>query len=204
MIRLLLSSAFADCVEQCCAVLLEGGVVTVPTDTVYGLICAADAPAAARRIARIKGRPDEKPFALFVASWERLCREAITPSETAERLARRYWPGGLTLVVGAEASCPSAQNGTVGARCPDTAFLQAVLARCGGVLINTSLNRSGEPPVCSLEECDAILAETDLVIDGEALPPSAASTVVHCGKIPYQILREGAISAQAIAEALGD
>ena len=201
-LRYPLNSLQDNLVIHCACTILNGGVISVPTDTVYGFVCSPYNQTAIQRIMDIKRRPDEKPFALFVSSWERLCREAVMPSQSARILTQKFWPGALTIVAGAGEQCPAAREGAVGARCPDMLFLQRLLEECGGLLINTSLNRSGEPAVTSLEGLDEILEETDIVIDGGVLPPSLPSTVVNCISDPLQILREGAISAEEIRKAV--
>ncbi len=186
------------CGAACARVLQEGGLVCVPTETVYGLICLPDRSAAVARLAALKSRPADKPFALFTASWERLIREAVRPAPVAERLAAAFWPGPLTLVIAAEPECPAARGGTVGARCPDHPLAQEILAECGGLLINTSLNRSGEPAVWSLEGMDDWLFGVDLVIDGGTLPRRPASTVVDCTSDPPRILRAGGVTEESL------
>lgn len=188
----------AGCAADCVRVLQAGGLVCVPTETVYGLICLPDRPGAVARLTALKGRPAEKPFALFTASWARLTREAVHPSPVAERLAAAFWPGPLTLVIRAEPECPAAHGGTVGARCPDHHLAREILAGCGGLLINTSLNRSGESAVWSLEGMEDWLCGVDLVIDGGTLPRRPASTVVDCASDPPRILRVGGVPEEAL------
>lgn len=182
--------------EICSRSINQGGVACVPTDTVYGLVCHPRRTDAIERIFQIKQRPKEKPFALFVGSIERMLQEPVTLSETGRALCRRYWPGSLTIVISAGASCPGVYKGKVGVRCPNHPWLREVMAACGGLLINTSLNKSGEPAVCSLDGLDQLLDETDLVVDGGVLPRRRPSTVVDCtGRVPA-VLREGDLSEQ--------
>lgn len=176
----------------------QGQVLGVPTETVYGLICSPRFPEAVKRISSIKGRPDHKPFALFVQSIERAEREDVTINDNARKLAKAFWPGPLTLVLSAADSCPCAYQGSVGMRCPDYPFILEFLAQTGGLLVNTSLNRSGEPPVWELDREDAILEEIDLVIDGGRLQEQAPSTVVDCRQEPCKVLREGALGTAEI------
>ncbi len=193
-----------ECVDECVRVLRGGGLVCVPTETVYGLIGLPGQADTLARLTALKGRPAGKPFALFTSSWERLTREPVRPSPAAERLADIFWPGPLTLVIAADSGCPAAHAGTVGARCPDHPLVQGVLAGCGGLLINTSLNRSGEPAVWSLEAMEEWLLGVDLVVDGGTLPRRPASTVVDCTMNPPRILRAGGISESALRKVLDD
>ena len=191
-----------ECVDECVQVLRGGGLVCVPTETVYGLICLPGQADAVIRLLALKGRPADKPFALFTSSWERLAREAVRPSPAAQRLADAFWPGPLTLVIAADVGCPAVYAGTVGARCPDHPLVQAVLAGCGGLLINTSLNRSGEPAVWNLDGMEEWLRGVDLVVDGGTLPRRPASTVVDCTVDPPRILRAGGIPETALRREL--
>lgn len=197
-----LNESFKDCVSTTVKTLADGGVVCVPTDTVYGIVCRADSAASIERMKEIKHRPPDKPFALFVSSWFRIIEEAVKPSNSSEILAKRFWPGALTIVMQAEEKCPCANDGTVGVRCPDTPFLRLVMDSCGGVLVNTSMNRSGEPPVCSLAEIHEILNEVDVVIDAGLLPYRKPSTVVNCAIDPPNVLRAGEIPEAEIFRAL--
>ncbi|MEW6233856.1 MAG: L-threonylcarbamoyladenylate synthase [Candidatus Omnitrophota bacterium] len=185
-------------IDHAAQALREGKILCIPTDTVYGLICSPFIESALHRLADLKNRPRFKPFALFVSDMPRLLRENVTPSERAERLTQRFWPGALTIVMAAEDDCPCAYGGTVGARSPNHPLAQALLTKCGGLLANTSLNRSGEPPARSLHDVGAFLENIDIAIDAGVLPPRPASTVVDCSQSPIKILREGGISAQAV------
>ncbi|MBN2326547.1 MAG: L-threonylcarbamoyladenylate synthase, partial [Candidatus Omnitrophica bacterium] len=131
-------------------VIQKGGVVCTPTETVYGLVCSTR-PESIERLSKIKGRPSNKPFALFASSWRRMLKEDIETCPAADILAGAFWPGALTVVVFASAACPGAYAGSAGVRCPDHSFVQDLLRECGGLVINTSLNRSGEPEYRSLD-----------------------------------------------------
>ncbi len=181
-------------IEKAAEIIMEGGIVCVPTDTVYGIICSASIPSAIERMAHIKKRPDDKPFALFTPSWERFAEEAVSPNTAAIRLAEKFWPGPLTLVVAAQDECPCVHQGAVGVRCPMDDIVQSILSQCGSLLANTSLNVSGEKPVWSLSGMHEFLDSFDLVIDCGVLPRKSSSTVVDCRKTPPAILREGIIT----------
>ena len=184
------------CGAACARVLREGGLVCVPTETVYGLICLPDRPAAVA--AGGAQEPPEQALRPVHGVVGAADREAVRPRPVAERLAAAFWPGPLTLVIAAEPECPAARGGTVGARCPDHPLAQEILAECGGLLINTSLNRSGEPAVWSLEGMDDWLFGVDLVIDGGTLPRRPASTVVDCASDPPRILRAGGVTEESL------
>jgi len=168
-----------------------GGVVMYPTSTVYGIGgCAYDA-VAAQRIAEIKGRP---PGGLIVLAFEPELHGAL-----ARRLAERFWPGPLTLVVPAWPGLPSevlAADGTVAVRPPLHPMAQA-LVRAVGPITSTSANPAGAPPPRRPSD---VTLPVDAVIDVGPLPPSPASTIVRADT--GELLREGAIPARAIAALL--
>ncbi len=198
-----LSIDHPECVARAVHALRQGGILCVPTETVYGFICPA-LTSSMERLSSIKRRPANKPFALFVSSWERIQREAIDPCPTAERLGHRLWPGPLTLVIPARDPCPGVYRGSVGVRCPDYPLVQEILRECGGLLINTSVNRSGEAEYRSLTNPDDFLQQADLLIDGGTLPERLPSTVVDCRIHPPKILREGEIGAETISQCLDE
>ena len=182
-----------NAVTECAAWLDLGGVVAVPTETVYGLVCRHDRFGAIDKLFEIKNRPFDKPFALFVQSYE-TADNWIEPNPIATTLAEKFWPGPLTLVVSSYTSCPAAYDGAVGLRCPDHAFVQQLLEHCDGVLVNTSLNFCGNPP--------ATCIDADLAVDAGQLAPQMPSAVVDCRTSPPQILRPGSIPYGEILGAL--
>ncbi len=198
----ILSLTHPECVPRIVDVIKRGGIVCLPTETVYGLVCSTQNQVAIRRVANLKGRPQEKPFALFCSSWERMAREALEENLLAKSLAHHFWPGPLTLVLAARPSCPGYFRGSVGVRCPAHDFVQAVLAACGGLLMNTSLNRSGQPECRSIAEAGDMLKEIDLAIDDGALPYRLPSTVLDCRMQPPLVLREGGIAGAEIAKVI--
>jgi L-threonylcarbamoyladenylate synthase len=185
-----------------------GGIVAFPTDTVYGIAVALDTPGGIERLFAAKGRPPDKAIALLVADAEQ-ATEIGEVNGPASALARSFWPGGLTLVVPrrADVTLPAAlgglgANATVGLRVPDHEAPQA-LARAVGPLPTTSANRSGEPEARDADELEALLGSSlDLILDGGTASGGVASTVVDATREPVRILREGAISAEAIGRCL--
>lgn len=186
--------------DECVRILDAGGIVALPTETVYGIVARADREDAIQRLKKIKGRPDNKPFALFVREWNDLSPRWAPHKPQAQALTQRFWPGPLTLVVNAASDCPAAYEGAVGARAPDHTFVNELLQRCGGLLVNTSLNRSGDPPASSLNGLADLLKELDLTIDAGDLPHRLPSVVVDCQGDSPRLLREGEISFYAIEE----
>ncbi len=161
-----------------------GAVVLVPTETVYGLVGNFADPEARARIFQLKARSADKKLGCFLASWRRYDGEA---PEYARRLAERYFPGPLTLIL------PGKNGETIGVRVPDHPFLLKVLAQLPFALAQTSANLSGagDSPDC-LAALAQLNGEVDLAIDGGALAPGAVgSTVVDCtGEVP-RVVRQG-------------
>lgn len=191
-----------ECVPRTVDVLNHGGIVCLPTETVYGLVCSTQNQEAISRMANLKGRPQNKPFALFCSSWERMMQEEVEDSPQAKSFARHFWPGPLTLVLTAYPSCPGHFRGSVGVRCPAHDLVQAVLSACGGLLMNTSLNRSGEPECRTIAEAEDMIQKIDLAIDGGLLPFRLPSTVLDCRIQPPVVLREGGIATDEIMKVL--
>jgi L-threonylcarbamoyladenylate synthase len=196
------ASGIANAVRK----LKEGGVVAFPTDTLYALGADATNPNAIERVFGIKGREAGKPLPLFVAGGEMARRYArLTPD--AEALARRYWPGALTLVLERHSSFESAAlagGETVALRAPDHRVALALVEGLDRPVTGTSANLAGGPdPVTAHDVIEALGDRVDLVLDGGACPRGQPSTIVDCTSSPPRVLREGAISAAEIAAALG-
>lgn len=187
-------------------ILRRGGLVAVPTETVYGLAGNGLDPEVIREIYEVKGRPAVKPISLMVpgsAAISRLCRE-VPPA--ALRLAERFWPGPLTLVLKAEENIPEilrAGGLTVGLRCPRQEQTLELLKKLDFPLGVPSANPSGKPsPVTAEEVLGYFDGKIDAVIDGGACALGQASTVLDMSTRPYRILRQGSLPEKAIAEAL--
>lgn len=168
--------------------LLHGGVVILPTDTVYGVVCHPDFPEALERIRAMKQRDRNKPFQLLVDTTETVWRWGACKSIEAERLAT-HWPGALTLVL------PTQNGVNEGFRVPNHPLLQRLLTACGGALRSTSVNLSGEPPAINAQAAQRALGDdVDLILDGGPANLGVASTVVAINAEGQRsILRQGAI-----------
>lgn len=183
-----------------------GGIVAIPTDTVYGLGIALSTPGGIERLFAVKRRPPEKGIALLLADAAQAA-ELSVETPTSGALAAAFWPGGLTLVLEQRAgvALPEALTGgasTIGVRVPDHPSPRA-LARALGPLPVSSANVSGEPEAATAAEILALLGdELDLVLDGGPARGGAPSTVVDASTDRPRILRAGAITRQRLAEAL--
>jgi L-threonylcarbamoyladenylate synthase len=187
-------------------VLRAGGVVAIPTDTVYGIAVALDTPGGIERLFEVKRRPPDKGIALLIDDAAQAASVGVmTPAAAA--LAGAFWPGGLTLVVRqrTDVRFPAALTGgaaTVGLRVPDHPMPRA-LARATGPLPTTSANLSGAPEARDAAEILAQLGdEIDLIVDGGPAQGGPASTVVDCSGARPVIIREGAIPTSRVARIL--
>ncbi|MGZ6314755.1 MAG: L-threonylcarbamoyladenylate synthase [Candidatus Limnocylindrales bacterium] len=188
------------------AVLRAGGIVAMPTDTVYGVGVALEARDGLERLFAAKDRPLDRAIVLLVAEVDQAASVGVmTPA--ARLLAERFWPGGLTLVLaqGPGARLPAALTGgaaTIGVRLPDHDCPRA-LSRALGPLPVTSANLSGQPGARdALEVLAQLGSRVDLVLDGGSARGGVPSTVVDCsGEAPW-ILRAGAIPREALASVL--
>jgi L-threonylcarbamoyladenylate synthase len=193
-------------------VLEAGGIVAVPTDTVYGIAVALSTPGGIERLFAAKSRPPDKAIALLLADAAQAGDIGVL-SASAEALAGAFWPGGLTLVVRrrTDTALPAALTGgdlapgaipTIGLRVPAHEAPRA-LARALGPLPTTSANRSGEPELRDAEAIDRELGNAlDLILDGGPSQGDTASTVVDATGDEVRILRAGAVSTDAITRCL--
>jgi L-threonylcarbamoyladenylate synthase len=191
--------------EQILSFLRAGGVIGFPTDTAYGLGADPFNEAAVRRIFEIKGRPEGKPILLLVDSIEMAAR-VCNLSQRARKVAERFWPGPLTMILPARPEVPSivtAGTGNIGVRWPAADFAQRLVSSLGHPITATSANRSGIPSsVTAVEVCEQFGDSLELIIDGGKLPARGGSTLLDLTQIPARILREGPIGEFELSEVM--
>ncbi len=200
------TTIITDDMKQAANIIRDGGLVAVPTETVYGLAGNGMNEDAVNEIYRVKGRPEVKPLSLMVhdaSAMEKYCEDV---PETAYVLADKFWPGPLTIVLKAK-DCVSgtvrAGGTTVGLRCPDHPKTLALLAECDLPLAAPSANISGQPsPKCVQDVLDGLGDKIPAVIDGGVCGIGKESTLIDLSQKPYRILRQGALPAEDIAAAL--
>lgn len=198
-------------IERAASALRTGGVVVLPTDSVYGLACAATPgnPGHAR-IFQIKRRDRAQTLPWFVTGPGDLVRYGQHVPGWARRLADAFWPGALTLVVEASgevapeyAQVDGAGRATVALRVPDSALCRELVRRVGP-LAQTSANLHGGPAAtCGADVDPALSSAADLVIDAGPAPVGVASTIVDATGDEPRILRQGAVALEAICSLLG-
>jgi L-threonylcarbamoyladenylate synthase len=185
-------------------VLTAGGLVALPTDTVYGLGALAYDANAVSSIYMVKGRGLEKAIPVLIGEFEHIERVASGVSTMVMRLADQFWPGPLTLVVPRHPSIPDAVSPlpTVGVRMPDMDTTRELL-RLTGPLAVTSANVSGEGSPSTAMGVEVQLGDKiPLILDGGATPGGIPSTVVDCTGPHPKVLREGPISLNQILDGL--
>lgn len=184
------------------AVLAAGGIVAIPTDTVYGIAVSLSTPDGIERLFHVKQRPPEKGIALLLGTADQAETVGIASTDS-RRLAEAFWPGPLTLVLPRTpgADLPAILTDglpTVGVRLPDHACPRA-LALALGPLPTTSANLSGEPDSVDVEMVIRQLRDRiDLVLDGGRTAGAVPSTVVDCTGAPPRVLREGVLGTDRI------
>lgn len=191
-----------DAVARALSLLRSGHVVAIPTDTVYGVAVDGLNPDAIQRLYQVKERPADRPIPLLLADVEDVWHVIRSLPAAAHRLARRFWPGPLTLVLPARPELSPvllAGGDTVGVRIPDHACLRDLIRRFGRPLAATSANLSDRPPALTAAD---VLAQLDeripLVLDDGSAPGGRPSTVVDCTGTDPVILRPGPLDEGTI------
>jgi len=193
-------------VERALEVLRNGGLVAIPTETVYGLAADASNEHAVRRIFAAKGRPADHPLIVHVAMAEQLTDWAAAIPPAAALLAATCWPGPLTVLVpkaGHVLSVVTGSRDTVGVRVPAHALTTELLTHFAGGVAAPSANRFGRVSPTTAQHVQADLGGlVDYILDGGPCPIGVESTIVDCTVTPPQILRPGGIASEAIAALL--
>lgn len=194
-------------VDLAVTILRDGGVIGIPTETVYGLGADATNLDAVQRVFRIKGRPVDHPLIVHVAdiATARTWSSDWTPE--AETLAAAFWPGPLTIVVARAGHVFDAITGghpTVAVRCPSHPLMLRLLSKLDRGIAAPSANRFGKvSPTTAQHVVDDLGGDVDYVLDGGPCTVGLESTIVDCTVDPPQVLRPGAITEQKIADVLG-
>ncbi len=193
-------------IPRAAEIIRAGGLVAVPTETVYGLAGNGLDETAVQRIYDVKGRPEVKPLSLMVpdaGAFDAVCCD-VPPA--ARALAEKFWPGPLTIVLPAKDTVPAivrAGGDTVGLRCPDHAMTLALLLSAGVPLAAPSANPSGAmSPKTAGEVLAYFDGAIDAVIDGGPCGIGTESTIIDLAHEPYSILRRGALSEETVFDAL--
>ena len=197
---------FHGAADEAAEIIRTGGLVAVPTETVYGLAGNGLDEEAVKQIYEVKGRPQVKPLSLMVPGAEAMDRYCEDVPQGARLLAERFWPGPLTIVLKAKDFIPSivlAGGDTVGLRCPDHPMTLELLKKAGVPFAAPSANPSGEEsPKTAQKVWDYFSGKIEGIIDGGECGIGRESTIISMAQKPYRILRQGALAEKEIASAL--
>lgn len=186
-----------DAIDEAAKWIRAGYVIAIPTDTLYGLAADPFSEAAVARVFEVKGRSMDRALPLVAADVAQIASSLGRLSETAARLADRFWPGPLTLLVPAPrqlARDVSGGTGTVGVRVPADAIARAVCVACGHPVTATSANLSGDPAVATPDEVERTLGDRiEFLLDAGTTPGGAPSTIVDVTTGEPRLVRAGAI-----------
>lgn len=205
-------SLLTDDVERAVAALRSGGLVAVPTETVYGLAANASDPVAVARIFEVKGRPTDHPLIVHLGDRDDLDQWSIDPSDAARRLATAAWPGAMTIIVRRSSRVSPVVTGgrdTVGLRVPAHPLAHELLVRAQVAVAAPSANRFGavSPTTAAhvIDDLGHLLdPRRDVVLDGGPSEIGLESTIVDTTTSPPQILRIGSITEQEVEAILHD
>lgn len=191
-----------ELLDQAAAILKRSGVVAYPTETFYALGARAVDEAACARVFLLKGREETRRLPLIVADLDQVFQIAAGPSGAVKRLAARFWPGPLTLVLPARPG-GGFGSGTLAVRVSASTVARELARRIDGPLTATSANRSGEPPAESADAVEAVVgSEVDLILDGGRTPGGAPSTIVDLVGGEPVLLRPGPVDFGEVLRAL--
>ena len=197
---------FHGAADEAAEIIKTGGLVAVPTETVYGLAGNGLDEEAVKQIYEVKGRPQVKPLSLMVPGAEAMDRYCEDVPQGARLLAERFWPGPLTIVLKAKDFIPSivlAGGDTVGLRCPDHPMTLELLKKAGVPFAAPSANPSGEEsPKTAQKVWDYFSGRIEGIINGGECGIGRESTIISMAQKPYRILRQGALAEKEIASAL--
>jgi tRNA threonylcarbamoyl adenosine modification protein (Sua5/YciO/YrdC/YwlC family) len=180
-------------IDEAAVVLRNGGLVAFPTETVYGIAADALNQKTIDRLYEIKKRPKDKPFSIHIADFDSLENLGIALSKDAERIARRFWPGPLTLVAF------NNNKEKIGIRMPDKKIAYLLLKKAGVSAVAPSANISGnKPPITAEEVLSEMRGHVDIILDGGRTRIGIESTVMDVTEKPFKILRQGAIPSEEV------
>jgi L-threonylcarbamoyladenylate synthase len=197
-------AAVESALDEVVTHLRDGGLIAYPTETVYGFggLVRDDALA---ELSALKSRDESKPFLILVRTARDVQGVQWTPA--ARKLAERFWPGALSIALCVDRDMPTrilSEEGTVALRATPHEGIRKLLERLGEPITSTSANLPRSAPATSADEVAHVLREMEredvMILDGGQLPPSASSTLVDCSVDPPRVLREGAITTDALLQ----
>ena len=198
----------AEEIASAAAIIKRGGLLGIPTETVYGLGANGLDPEAVAHIFEAKGRPQDNPLILHIPSADWLERYCQAVPESAYRLAERFWPGPMTMVLRRKAVVPdvvTAGLDTVGMRCPAHPVCRAILAAADVPVAAPSGNTSGRPsPTNMADMLEDMDGKIDGIVDGGSCTVGVESTIIDLTATPPRLLRPGGITLEQLRSVLGE
>ncbi len=193
--------------EQAGKIVLDGGLVAFPTETVYGLGGNALDPQASMKIYAAKGRPSDNPLIVHIADWEAMDKIVTEIPEAAKKLANAFWPGPLTMILNKSDAVPMETTGglnTVAIRMPNHPVALGLIRNGGGYIAAPSANTSGRPsPSLASHVYDDLNGKIDCILDGGMVDIGVESTIIDLTEEVPVVLRPGYISLQMLRDVLG-
>lgn len=197
-----------ECLAMAGKILSDGGLVAIPTETVYGLAANALDDEACKKIYLAKGRPSDNPLIVHISElsqWKPLVKEI---PENAIKLAKAYWPGPLTIILKRSDLVPKTTSGgldTVAVRMPENKIARKIIEKAGVPLAAPSANTSGKPsPTCAKYVYEDMYGKIDAIVDGGECDVGVESTVITLATQPPKILRPGAVTYEMLKDVLGE
>jgi L-threonylcarbamoyladenylate synthase len=194
-------------IEEAAGIIMKGGVVVFPTETVYGIGADAFNDSAVKKIYKIKGRPNDNPMIVHIASVNHLMMVADEIPEVAYNLAQKYWPGPLTIVLKKNqmiSKTATAKLKTVAIRCPNNKVAQNLIEMSSPIAA-PSANISGEPSATREKHVvNELSGKVDAIIKGGDVSVGLESTVLDLTTEPYTLLRPGKVTFEELKEFLGE
>ena len=189
-------------------ILKEGGIVAIPTETVYGLAASAFDTGAIKKVFSAKGRPQDNPLIVHISDMSMLSEIAKDIPDAALKLARKFWPGPLTMVLprtDKTAPCVSAGLETVAVRMPSHPVALDIINRSGLALAAPSANISGSPsPTTALHAQNDLDGKIDAIVYSDECTVGVESTVISFACTPPRLLRPGAVTTEQLSSVVGD
>ncbi|MFA5369955.1 MAG: L-threonylcarbamoyladenylate synthase [Candidatus Omnitrophota bacterium] len=174
--------------REAALILKSGGIVAIPTETVFGLACNGDDESAVKKLYKLKNRPSGKPLVVQIDRVARLADYGVSLGTGIQRILNKFWPGPLTVLM-------ETPGGKTGFRMPNNKAALSIIAAADFSVFVTSANMSGETELVSaLDVIEAFGGLIDAVVDDGTRATGIASTVLDCTRPPFKILRQGAIS----------
>ncbi len=208
MQTLFLSAMEPDTAQRAAEIIKSGGLVAIPTETVYGLGANGLDEAAVAKIFEAKGRPQDNPLILHVAQAKDMEKFCHSIPESAYRLAEKFWPGPLTMVLPAKDIVPLSTRAnlpTVAVRCPDCEITRKIIRLADVPVAAPSANISGKPSTTTAEHvCHDHAGKIPLIVDGGPCRVGVESTIVDLTEDRPRLLRPGGITPEQLLEVLGD